>query len=969
MPGDLDLALRIRTDLDGALRELRGLRGEVTKLGTSSTAGGRQARELGRGLDRARGAARNMVTQLGLMAAAYVSVAQAGRLVGKAQDFDTSLSRITGLVGTAKEEVEKYRAEILKLPKETGRGVNELGDALFFIASAGAEGAEALDILRQSAKAAASGLGDTTAIADAATSAMNTYGAETLAAGDAIGTLIATVREGKLDAASLAPQIGPLLPLAKQLGVEFHEVGAGLAVLSRSGFNAANASTALRGIFTQLIRPSEQARKAMKDHQLSVEDLRRSLSEEGLLSTLLKIRDALGENQDAISKIFPDTEGLVGVLTLLSDQGETVAEIFQSLAMSGVADLDTAFKVAADSIEFRFNAALRDMEAQGIQIGSELLPSMAAAVELLAENLRLVVAAVGILVGYKLGLVLAGAGAGAIVAVRGVGTLSGAMLALNAAMRANPAFLVASGVAAVGGALAAMIISTEDAADATDELAGKSRLAIDALLRQAEAELAVAEAQAARRDALGEFSAIGGDPRIAELRAEIERLRAALTDLGKAAGIAMADVEYGLGKAAEQASAAATKVGDGPAESVSAAATEIERIIAASQDTIARLTLSRIALIDRKEAKALRGLEDLRGAEGVAEERLQAAIAAVRERAFQEREIALQEQLDREHEIRQDRAARLLEAERSALKGLAVAVRGQLSPYEQARAAAETWKTETLLALDDVSDGYDALAAQVEDVYVTRIRAIEEEEQERRLRESTEFRDGAVRAFRDIQAEADGSASAAKEAIANAFQGAEEALVRFASTGKLRFRDLANSIIADLVRISIRRSITAPLAGALGDIFGETDDGGTDGGGSAASGFPYNVGHAGLIAGVASGTRRTGVSPATFAGAGRYHGGGLVGGFGSGLGPGEIPIIARRGEGVFTPEQMSALGAPPQITVNFENRGTPQRLAEPTRQAFDGRSVVVTAIVEDIASNGASARAIEGAFDVRRRSS
>ncbi|MGZ9568775.1 phage tail tape measure protein [Alcaligenes nematophilus] len=51
------------------------------------------------------------------------------------------------------------------------------------------------------------------------------------------------------------------------------------------------------------------------------------------------------------------------------------------------------------------------------------------------------------------------------------------------------------------------------------------------------------------------------------------------------------------------------------------------------------------------------------------------------------------------------------------------------------------------------------------------------------------------------------------------FKGMEDALVQFATTGKASFSDLANSIIQDMIRITIQQSITGPLAGALGGLF------------------------------------------------------------------------------------------------------------------------------------------------------
>ena len=50
-----------------------------------------------------------------------------------------------------------------------------------------------------------------------------------------------------------------------------------------------------------------------------------------------------------------------------------------------------------------------------------------------------------------------------------------------------------------------------------------------------------------------------------------------------------------------------------------------------------------------------------------------------------------------------------------------------------------------------------------------------------------------------------------EEAFVNAFKGIENALVKFVQTGKLNFRDLANSIIADLTRMFVRYAIVKPL--------------------------------------------------------------------------------------------------------------------------------------------------------------
>jgi len=72
----------------------------------------------------------------------------------------------------------------------------------------------------------------------------------------------------------------------------------------------------------------------------------------------------------------------------------------------------------------------------------------------------------------------------------------------------------------------------------------------------------------------------------------------------------------------------------------------------------------------------------------------------------------------------------------------------------------------------------------------------------------------------------------------------EDYLTNFVMTGKMKFRDFANSVIADLVRIAIRANITAPLAGVIGSIW-PAFGGGRAYGGSVYPGFVYDVGERG----------------------------------------------------------------------------------------------------------------------------
>ncbi|NAZ38204.1 phage tail tape measure C-terminal domain-containing protein [Rubellimicrobium sp. CFH 75288] len=134
-------------------------------------------------------------------------------------------------------------------------------------------------------------------------------------------------------------------------------------------------------------------------------------------------------------------------------------------------------------------------------------------------------------------------------------------------------------------------------------------------------------------------------------------------------------------------------------------------------------------------------------------------------------------------------------------------------------------------------------------------------------------------------------------ALVGAFQSAENAIGDFVKTGKLDFRDLVTSMIADLAKLAARRFILGPIANALSGALG------------GAGGIFANILHAGGMVG-APGPGRI-VRALAFAGAPRMHTGGWAG-----LRPDEVPAILQRGERVLSRREAAGYGKAGASTVN-----------------------------------------------------
>jgi lambda family phage tail tape measure protein len=203
------------------------------------------------------------------------------------------------------------------------------------------------------------------------------------------------------------------------------------------------------------------------------------------------------------------------------------------------------------------------------------------------------------------------------------------------------------------------------------------------------------------------------------------------------------------------------------------------------------------------------------------------------------------------------------------------------------------------------------------------------------LRQSRVREDGIRRALGDYLDEATNAAKSAQEITEIAFQGMEDALTDMVTKGKLDFRSMSDSIVADITRIAIKQAILTPLAqglmgsGIAGPIAGSAAasgagaaDAATAAGGGWLSGIGKSVGswlaswfHEGGIVGESLVARRP-VDASVFLNAPRYHTGGYLG-----LKPDEMPAILQRGERVLSRSQVAAgLGqsrSPVNVVMNI----------------------------------------------------
>ena len=195
---------------------------------------------------------------------------------------------------------------------------------------------------------------------------------------------------------------------------------------------------------------------------------------------------------------------------------------------------------------------------------------------------------------------------------------------------------------------------------------------------------------------------------------------------------------------------------------------------------------------------------------------------------------------------------------------------------------------------------------------------------------------GAARAFADYRDKAQDSASAVEKAFTDAMSATDDAITSVITkgTGGLQALDtIAMSVLTDITKLFVQKTITAPLFNAISGSFAE---------GGSLAGILGSIFHEGGVVGESAPQRH--VPAHVFAGAPRYHSGGIAG-----LKADEVPAILQRGEMVLPRGTKTAAGHEYNfnVTVSGPAAGNPQLAAQSGRALAQAMRASILDTIQD----------------------
>lgn len=285
-----------------------------------------------------------------------------------ANEFNQIIADISAITELQIKKIEK---SLLQLDNVFGRPSNT-ASTFYETISSGVRGTtdDVANYVKAVGKAATTIRADIENTGNVMTTLTNAYDLSIQDTQKLVDFLYLTVREGKAHGDELARTLGLVINNAAETGVSLNELGAAIAILSRTQ-SASQSMIGLNQMLNSLIKPTLQA--VAEARKWNIELGASALQAKGFTATLQELHDKVGGNVGALEKMFGNIRAGRAVLSLTGRQFDnfmTTLREFELGAGTGeeafTKQIDTAYK---DLVRLRAQT-----EKTLIQIGSDIEP-------------------------------------------------------------------------------------------------------------------------------------------------------------------------------------------------------------------------------------------------------------------------------------------------------------------------------------------------------------------------------------------------------------------------------------------------------------------------------------------------------------------------------------------------------------------------------------------------------------------
>ena len=299
--------------------------------------------------------------------------------VKMALDAESSFAKVSTIADQTVLSYDRMKTGVVEASNQSGIAIVDFNEALYQAISAGVDSGNAIAFTTNMVKLAKGGFTETSKAVDVVTTALNAYGLEASEASAVSDKLIVTQNLGKTTVDELAASLGRVIPTAKNVNVDFDNVSAAMATLTKNGIATAEATTYYNSMLNELGKSGTAADKALR--QLTKKGFAELITSGSSMTDILTLlQDHAKKSGKSLSDMFGSAEASKAALTIMKNDGKEYNQILKEMQKSAGAT-EKAYKKMNDTDLEKFKREINKLKNAGIQAGGKLLPIVTKGVE------------------------------------------------------------------------------------------------------------------------------------------------------------------------------------------------------------------------------------------------------------------------------------------------------------------------------------------------------------------------------------------------------------------------------------------------------------------------------------------------------------------------------------------------------------------------------------------------------------
>lgn len=294
-----------------------------------------------------------------------------------AADFDESMSQVRAVSGASGKDFDALREKAIDLGADTAFSAKEVADAMTEMAKAGWSTQDILDGMSGVLDATAASGEDLASVSTIVADSITGFGLSAKDSSHVADLLTKAANDGTIGIGDLGESFKYIAPLSRTMGVSIEDATTAIAAMSNSNIKGSQAGTALRGMLSRMIKPTDAVKDAMKELGISLTDGNGKFkSLDDILKDMRGKFDGLSDEQKAYyATVLSGQEGQAGMLSLLNMTQDQYDKLSDSMKHA-----DGIAQETSDTMRDNLSSDLKELgrafESAAIKLTESLMPQL-----------------------------------------------------------------------------------------------------------------------------------------------------------------------------------------------------------------------------------------------------------------------------------------------------------------------------------------------------------------------------------------------------------------------------------------------------------------------------------------------------------------------------------------------------------------------------------------------------------------